>query len=331
MPKYLLLFIAGTLFITLLLSTQQALKTVNFNCSTLDYKCYENYYSALVKTQEVKEAFNDLKLRYENDPFAKMMCHPLVHALGRAASLKLATTSEAFAQGDNFCSSGYFHGVLEGVTGKIGRQKILESLNNICRDFRVKNVYSLDYYNCVHGLGHGLMAITDDELFVSLDYCEKLNGDWEQKSCASGVFMENIVADGINHKTKYLKNDDLLYPCNQSPEKLKESCYLMQSSYILRQNRLDFKKTFDVCESAGKPYNHKCYQSLGRDASGFTISDISSTKNICLLGKDFDQILGCFIGAAKDFKYYFGDNIKASKLCESSENPSITKDCLKEI
>lgn len=332
MLRTLLFLLAGVLSLNLIWTTQKVLESKDFSCRSLDYKCYETHYSNLVRTNGVKDAFKDLKDRYDNDSSVKTFCHPLVHAIGRASSLKFANISEAFLQGDNFCSSGYYHGVLEGIAGKMGRDNLLASLNSICSDIRGKNVYSLDYYNCVHGLGHGLMAITDDELFESLTYCDKLTGDWEQKSCASGVFMENIVADGISHTSKFLKKDDLLYPCNSTPEKYIGTCYFLQSSYIFRQNNFDFSKTFDVCARAeSDSYRSLCYQSLGRDASGFTISDISKTKKICFLGKNFEQRLGCFIGAARDFKYYFNGTKEAKKFCESGEVPSIIEACLKAI
>lgn len=329
-PKNLILLIT-IIFAAIYLSFAKPSKNIELKCGPTDYKCYENYYSQIVKNIGVKTAFDDLKDRYNKDNFAKAFCHPLVHAIGRAASEKFKTPGEAFVYGDNFCSSGYYHGVLEGIAGRMGRDTLLANLNSVCTDIRGKKVYSLDYYNCVHGLGHGLMAITDDELFESLKDCEKLTGDWEQKSCASGVFMENIVVDGLNHQTKYLKKDNLLYPCNQTSEKFKSTCYLMQSSYILQQSSFSFEKTFEICSQAETNYKSKCYQSLGRDASGFTTSDLSKTKDICLLGKNFDQKLGCMIGAAKDFKYYFGNETQAKKLCESAQDQLLIQPCLKEI
>lgn len=303
---------------------------VEFRCTPSDYQCYEDYYSQIVKVKGIKEAFNDLKTRYKTDNIVKETCHPLTHAIGRAASLKFKTPGEAFVYGDNFCSSGYYHGVLEGIAAKMGRDKLLANLNSICNDIQGKSSYSLDYYNCVHGLGHGIMAITDDELFQSLDYCDKLTGDWEQKSCASGVFMENIVIDGINHQTKYLKTDDLLYPCDFSPEKYKGTCYLMQSSYILRVTGFNFPKTFETCAKAEGNHKNECYLSLGRDVSGFTISNVEGTKKLCFMGQSYDQKLDCIIGAVRDFKYYFHNNKEAIKLCNSLTDQAMRKDCLAE-
>lgn len=305
--------------------------SLKFKCESQNYKCYEDYYSQVVKVKGIKAAFDDLKTRYNSDNLTKEFCHPITHAIGRAASEKFKTPAEAFIYGDNFCSSGYYHGVLEGIAAKMGRDKLLTNLNSVCSDIKGKASYSLDYYNCVHGLGHGLMAITDDELFQSLDYCDKLNGDWEQKSCASGVFMENIVVDGINHKTKYLKPDDLLYPCDRAPEKFKSPCYLMQSSYILTQNGFNLAKTFYICSLAEVNHKIECYQSLGRDISGAAISDIGKTKESCMLGKDFDQKLGCLVGAARDFNYYFHDNKKGDELCKAVDDVNLKKECLSQV
>lgn len=326
-PKNFALFILLIFLGISLFQISQKSKTPVFKCAPSDYGCYESYYSNLVKNEGIKETFNDLKKRYATDNFVKTDCHSLTHVIGRAASLMFKTPAEAFVYGDNFCSSGYYHGVMEGIAAKMGRAKLLANLNSVCSDIQGKSSYNLDYYNCIHGLGHGLMVITNDKLFESLNYCNTLIGDWEQKSCASGIFMENIIADGINHTTKFLKNDDLLYPCDQTPEKYKGTCYLMQSSYILRQENYDFVKTFDICSQADK-YAVNCYQSLGRDTSGFTISDINSTKNICLLGKNPDQKLGCLIGAAEDFKYYFHGESQAKALCNSVDDQNLRSSCL---
>lgn len=327
--KPLLIFVILLLGINALSLTKKIVETVNFNCTISNYSCYENYYTDLVKKQGIKNAFDDLRMRYQKDSFVKSVCHPLVHVLGRTATEKLKTPSEAFKEGDNFCSSGYYHGVLEGIASKLGRQNLLAKLDSICTDIKGKNVHSIDYYNCVHGLGHGLMAITDDELFESLNYCDRLTGRWEQLSCGGGVFMENIIADGITgHKTKYLKANDLLYPCNETPEKYIGSCYLMQSSYILKTNGFNFEKTFETCSRAEGIYKNSCYASLGRDVSGFTISDTQATARICLLGKNQEQKLGCLQGAARDFVYYFSSDKRAKELCNSLEDPYLKKGCL---
>ena len=293
-----------------------------------NFNCYRDYYTNIVKKFGISQAFADLKKRYEVDDFVRSECHQLTHVIGHAAASKFENVSQAFYHGDHFCWSGYYHGILESILSRIGRENLTNELNNICKDIPGKDNYSFDYYNCLHGLGHGIMALTHNELFEALSYCDILIGEWEQKSCASGVYMENIMADSRNHVTKYLKPDNPLYPCDISPEKYKDECYKMQTSYMLRLNNYDFKQTFNLCRQAEPEYRELCYQSLGRDASGLTISNLYRTKEICFLGETKEQKLNCIIGAAKDFVSYYHSDQQAIELCNLVEDNDIKTKCL---
>ncbi|MDO8516478.1 MAG: hypothetical protein Q7S28_04455 [bacterium] len=292
-----------------------------------DWSCYEAHYAALVDTKGVKAAFVDIRARYDHNSYVKSQCHPLTHVIGRAASKKYPDTAAAYNEGDSFCWSGYYHGVLEGIIGVIGLKNLPAQLDAICANLPDKKEYGFNYYNCVHGLGHGLMAITQDELFESFAYCDKLTGYWEQMSCASGAYMENIIQDGKNHKTKFLRPEEPLYPCTESPEKYKNTCYLMQTSYMLKVNGRNFAQTFAWCVEAGT-YSNTCYESLGRDASGGSISDVAKTRDICLLGPDNDARTHCVIGAVKDFISYYHSDVEANALCNSFSDTMLKDTCL---
>lgn len=294
-----------------------------------DFDCYENYYTNLVKEGGIAAAFTDLKKRYSSNNFyVQAQCHPLTHVIGRTAAEGLTNPGEAFPEGDAFCWSGYYHGVLEGVIGKIGLKNLPREINNICSTIPGKENYSFDYYNCVHGLGHGVMAITQDELFKSLEYCDKLDRLWEQKSCASGVFMENVIIDQKNHFTKYLRPGEPLYPCTAVPYKYKDTCYLMQTSYILKINGGNFAQTFAECRRAEQEFQYTCFASLGRDASGRSLSKIEPTKNICLLGNPGDEQKYCVIGAVKDFISYYHSDQQAKQFCNSFSG-NLKETCLR--
>jgi hypothetical protein len=299
-------------------------------CPGLDasnFDCYEEHFATLVATKGIKAAFQDLRERYPTSPYIRSQCHPLTHVIGREAAKKFGNAGEAYVAGDPFCWSGYYHGVLEGVIGKIGLNNIASQMNSICESIPGKDSYSFDYYNCLHGLGHGVMAITTNELFQALRYCDNLVGDWEQKSCASGAFMENVIVDGKNHFTKYLDPKRPLYPCDAKPEdypdyrKYVATCYLMQTSYMLKVNGGNFAKTFTWCADAEEAFRTTCYSSLGRDASGRSISDPVKTKATCLLGTPGDQQTYCVIGAVKDFISYHHSDVQAKELCNSFEDP----------
>ncbi len=300
---------------TLETPTKSAAVKNDFSCgATQDFNCYEKYYRALVKNESVAAAFADLKARYTT-PYVKAMCHPLTHIIGQAATDKYSDVSQAYIHGDSFCWSGYYHGVLEGVAFKMGKAKLVASLNDICVNVPGKEKYSFDYYNCVHGLGHGLMAMTDDELFDSLKFCDTLSGSWNQQSCYGGVFMENVIVDNKNHFTKYLKPSEPLYPCSAVEDRYKGTCYLMQTSYMLKVTNEDFGRVFELCSQVGNPFSTMCYQSLGRDASGRSVSNVQATKNNCDFGKTYDQRSNCIMGAVRDFISYYHSDVEAQQLC----------------
>jgi hypothetical protein len=233
-----------------------------------DFECYEAYYSTLVRERGVADAFADLRARYNTNTYVKENCHPITHVIGRVAIEKYPTLSEAYTYGDSFCWSGYYHGALEGIIAKMGRAEVPNQLNTICADIPGKERYSFDYFNCIHGLGHGLMAYTNHELFDALTLCDRLEGIWEKRSCYGGVFMENLIVDNNNHATTYLDPKDPIYPCNAVPDTYKTDCFLMQTSYMLKVTGNDYAKVFSLCSTVGDGYRQTCYQSLGRDASG---------------------------------------------------------------
>lgn len=280
------------------------------------FSCFKKYYEGVIAKGGVADALADIKARY-SDPFIKSQCHQLMHVIGRAAANLYPTAPEAFKYGDGFCWSGYYHGAMESIVAGVPKENVAKALDTFCADISGKKTYSFDYYNCVHGLGHGVMSLLHNELPDSLKLCDNLTGSWERSSCWSGAFMENIIADEINHAAKYLKNDDPLYPCDIVDDTYKTTCYLMQTSRMLALVGGNFAKVFSLCETVGEAYIDTCYQSLGRDASGRTVSDTVSTRTTCLLGKDYRQQSNCIIGAVKDFISYFHSDTEARGLCAS--------------
>jgi hypothetical protein len=297
-------------------------KPTEFNCTgekAADFACYRAYYSGLVDNGGLAQAFTDLKARYKENNYVVSQCHQIVHVIGFEASKKFTDVGEAFKRGDNFCSSGYYHGTLEGVVSKIGYNNVISKLNGICASIAEENRYSLMHHNCTHGLGHGLMAINDSEVFDSLILCDALTDSWEQSSCHGGVFMENIIFDEKYHKSKFLKPEDPLYPCNAVEDRYKDPCYLIQTAYMLKVTNGNWQEVFELCSSVGS-YSPTCYQSLGRDASGWHYADIEKIKSICMLGVSSEQQSNCIVGAVKDVVWYRYSDVEGKALCASLDS-----------
>lgn len=284
-----------------------------------DFDCWRQRYTGIVSQASPEQAFSDFRKQYEAVPFVKTNCHQIAHVIGRTASEKYPDVSEAYDRGDNFCWSGYYHGVMEGIANSFGVDGLLARLNQVCDGTESRGKYSFYHYNCVHGLGHGLMVVYENELFKSLDICARLDDSWEQESCYGGVYMENVMAElNPDHSTKYLKADEPLYPCTAVEDKFRRSCYMMQTSHALVVVGQDYGKVFELCRGVGQ-YETTCYQSLGRDASGSTSSDIGRTRALCMLGPTQPARQNCIIGAVKDFISYHYDDKEAKALCKSLE------------
>src|SRR5256886_15447767 len=129
------------------------------------------------------------------------------------------------------------------------RERLMSELNSTCHGSPGKERKSLEYYNCVHGRGHAVMAITGDDLFDALHDCDGLSGSMEGNACARGVFMENLIVDGApgGPYSKYLKPSEPLYPCTAVGQKYRAECFDIQRSEERRVGK--------ECRSRWSPYH----------------------------------------------------------------------------
>lgn len=307
------------------------LPTTVVNCvddQAASFSCWQRHYQAIVNIMSPEAAFVDFKKNYDSNPYVLSNCHQIGHVIGRTAALKFSTLAETYKHGDDFCWSGYYHGATETIAQRIGKDKIVSQLPTVCEDFYKSGRYSFDHYNCVHGMGHGLMALQDGELFVSLKQCDGYTDDWERSSCYGGVYMENVMNE-INpgKHSSYLKQDDPMYPCNAVEQKYKEQCYLMQTSHALLVVGQDYNKVFQLCSEVEAPFNSICFQSLGRDISGQSSSNQQRTIELCMLGPDQEAKRNCFTGAVKDFISYFHSDKQGLAMCAAIPDADLATTC----
>ncbi len=95
---------------------------------------------------------------------------------------------------------------------------------------------------------------------------------------------------------------------------------------MLKVVNQDFVKVFALCDSVQQPYKPTCLQSLGRDASGNSLSNGPTTKRTCELGANYEQQSNCIVGAVKDFISYYHSDTQAAALCNSL-NPDLQSIC----
>jgi mono/diheme cytochrome c family protein len=279
-----------------------------------DFTCLEQGYGNLAYEQGPKVALERFERAISTAGPVESDCHRIAHMIG-AASLARAKgkIGEAFAAGTAACWSGYYHGVVERGFAGVGAEELTAASRRMCSDAGLRSGPTFTLYQCVHGLGHGLMIHTSYDLPRSLETCDRLVSSWDQTACTGGVFMENISSSyGI--RSKWLRDDDLLYPCRTVAERHKLYCYLMVTSRILPAVRYDFAKTSRLCRQSEPNWVATCFQSLGRDASGSTRQNPQRILELCRTAGN--MMVECVYGAARDMTSNYAGGREAAVLCE---------------
>jgi hypothetical protein len=287
-----------------------------------DQGCYEQALGNIAYYQGPPAAFKVFDQRMQTDAAFSSGCHRTAHTIGSAALARYhGNVAEAFVRGSSSCASGYYHGILEHSFLQADAQTVAdfgEVARGLCADPQVHDSPFL-LFQCIHGLGHGLMIRSGYDLLFSLDVCDRLETDWDRRSCHGGVFMENISSSyGI--RSQWLRNDDLIYPCRTIKESQKEGCYLIVTSRILEANGYDWKDAARVCRTSDPDWVDTCFQSFGRDAAGVTIFDANKAADLCLIAGD--QAPECFYGAARAIANNHADPASAGPLCKVAPKAS---------
>jgi hypothetical protein len=242
-------------------------------------------------------------------------CHRIAHSIGSGALARFeGNVARAFATGSSSCWSGYYHGILERAFVDASARRLVPVARRLCEDELVRDTQYLAY-QCVHGLGHGLMIFTGYDLPRSLAVCDRLATAWDQSSCTGGVFMENL-SPSYGFRSPWLKDDDLEYPCNAVRTRHRYYCYLMVTSRVLQANGYDWKATSDLCRAVEPRWVRTCFQSFGRDASGFTRQNAAGIVRLCRVAGHYEG--ECIYGAARDITSNDAGASRSRRLCEGA-------------
>ena len=304
-------------------------------CRTKFYQekitCYKHTFERIIQTQGTEEALDTLQQLSSTDPDVRHYSHPYTHHIGKFTFAHYKDAATAFAHCKDTFWSGCYHGVLEGYVSQFPNLAP-KDIASVCSGVKDPHRPIFMKFQCVHGLGHGLTMHFQHDLFKSLTFCDALPTLWDQESCYGGTFMENVIwfqtqphadhgdHDGHGQPAKLLDAGDAHYPCNAVEKQYQRSCYMMQTSAMLTFNGYDFEKTFKECEKAPADLIETCVRSLGRDISGYTLTNAERVRTLCQLGPP-NRVGQCFRGAAKDFGFTHASPQRSIALCRVVDGP----------
>ena len=258
-------------------------------------------------------------------------CHAVVHMVGAAALARNGgNVARTFAEGSSICWSGYYHGIIERALLERGGpmpRRLHSVARTICSE-ALETMTPWIAYQCLHGLGHGLMISTGMHVERSLEICKSTETRWERDACKGGVFMENISPSfGVS---RWLRDDDLIYPCNAVAVADRARCYQTVTTRVLPAVGNDWDEAATVCAGVETDFVEMCFRSLGRDASNHSGRDVETTIESCTAARPYGGESSCIRAAAQDVTANFTSGERARPLCERVA-PELSNACFEGI
>lgn len=306
--------------------------------------CYEGVLVPVAEAGELGRALEALEALAAVDPDVRRDGHMYVHGLGIAAYDAERDPAETFTECSELFHAGCYHGVIQAHFAETGEADSAE-VNGLCTRVRARNPDGWTYFQCVHGLGHGLTILNGHDLVQGLAGCDLLDGAWERDSCYGGAFMENVgnathphhsaltsslpkAGDGHDDHAAHaghaptpaaepfraIDRDDPHYPCTIVGEQYLAACYGMQTTVMLHLNGNDFAAAARTCDGAPAAVRTVCHQSLGRDASGFAEQNHREALRLCGLDRSADAPW-CYVGAVKAITDWSGKPDEGMAFC----------------
>lgn len=275
-----------------------------------EYEQVKNHFVDLIQKQDPKAALSELSVQMKSDPRIYRSCHPLAHIIGQESYKKYNNFSSAMRYQDEVCASGYLHGVMEAYFDS-QKESVSTVLKTVCSDPSVPAYLS---GNCYHAIGHGLMYYSANNLPKSLSLCLQLGVGNPQKRCTEGVYMENFNTDRKLHPSKFLKTEDLFYPCDDSKLSRHEICYFYAPVFYLSLHPEDYTGALSWCETSGS-FKYTCADGLGSRIMKENIDRPGFVEKIC----DSNSVLrnSCIAGIVSYYSVNFNSLAKTRDMCQT--------------
>ncbi len=282
------------------------------DCTDAKAACLEQAFGNLTFGEGPKAALGELETALRSNRAVQADCHRIAHRMGSAALSRFHDrVAPAFVAGSPICASGYYHGIIERAFLGQPTARLATVARQLCSDPQI-NAQRFLAYQCIHGLGHGLMIYSGYDLPQSLHTCDELRTGFDRVSCSGGVFMENFNSSyGVT--SKYLRTSDPIYPCNAVVERHKLYCYLLVTANILRVTNNDLKATADACMRSERGWISTCYESFGRDASGMAGKDARRALASCGLAAAHES--DCIYGVAREIVNADAAGARGGRFC----------------
>jgi len=290
-------------------------KNIVLNSGNVENELYRNLkdqFKKLVLQSDPREAIHMLEEKSSQNDKVSALCHDILHEIGHTAYSKYGNFKEAAKYQDDFCNSGYIHGLFESYFKSTDDP--LSVLSDQCSDY-ASGRRQFDLWQCRHGIGHGLMYLTGGDLDETLELCERGLGRDAAVSCQNGVYMELFNLELLAKEKGFVDPENPWLTCSTRAA-AKGDCYLYMPTYLSQTLGMDFADIFKECDKAEFGYRGSCIRGIGSEAIKRNMNSVSEVFALCRqAGSDTDQET-CVAGAVGMYMNQDGSYSAGEKLCE---------------
>jgi hypothetical protein len=278
-------------------------------------RCFEQAFGNVAYRTSGKEALALMAERGAAEPEVAANCHRIAHTIGAAVlARENGDAATALTDGDSTCWSGFYHGLLERALAPARSVDELTTLIRSLCDPEGKAWAAFTHYQCLHGLGHGLMLRTGNALEASLDLCTRLADGWSRQSCDGGVFMESF-SPSLDLKPPPFDPAKPLEPCPSVAVEHKLYCYLQVADNLVRATVYSWPDVAAGCATEpSRQWRAICFQGYGRQASGNNYGRPAAVARLCAVAAG-DAEVECVYGAARDIASNAASGAPAATFC----------------
>jgi hypothetical protein len=282
------------------------------------------------------------------DPAVLRDAHQLAHALGREAVVARGGDASVLGACRPVFASGCYHGVVEAYVGVHGRID-MAALERMCAAAG-SNEQPGPVYECIHGLGHGVLGAVRLDVDSALRYCDALSRPGAGVWCHAGVFMEAVNAavgasgagggqgpmqhehgePGGHRSVDMVLVDRIALdtrnpysPCDRFGDPYAASCWLFQGFLLLRAHNFDVADALRACDAAPGGRAGACYEGIGLQFAGLFQRGDAWAVAQCATGRTA-LASRCAAGVARAFDGMDWSGVRAVRFCRAS--PKAWKD-----
>ncbi|MEV4560208.1 hypothetical protein AB0K51_24880 [Kitasatospora sp. NPDC049285] len=272
-------------------------------------------------------ALADLDKTTKEKPYTVRFCHPIAHELGHAAVQRYHQDfQKVISFPHETCAAGYLHGAVEEMlaNSKDPQHDIL----SLCAPANTGP--------CIHGVGHGIMFVTKQDIPAARDLCNKFPSESRRITCSEGVFMQLFAPDEEDEKAKAnLPADKLaaepLYPCPEQPSLFQSACYFYAPTFYLSSHDYAnhpevFAQALQWCLQAGGGGND-CSRGVGSRTMKYNLDREDWAAQQCATAKDAWQRKACTQGLVSYYTVNYTESGAAARLCGKITNKEIQGYC----